>query len=127
MAYDAPMLKATGATVRPSSAGDRATVGLTLTNTGRMPDRLTGVTSTVAKGAAMHRTTHAHGTVPVKSLTVPARDALVLHTGGNDLELTGLKKKLPAGRTVTLHLRFAYSNALTVRAHVEPVSGRSAG
>lgn len=121
-AYDTPVLKVTGAYIRQPPTPDMAAGYLTVTNTGRQPDKLTGVTSDVAGRVTMHRTTAANRMEPVKAFTVPAGGSLVLRTGGNHLMLTGLKKKPTAGQTVTLRLRFAESDSITVRAPVEPTT-----
>ncbi|MFR0355877.1 copper chaperone PCu(A)C [Streptomyces sediminimaris] len=123
-AYDTPVLKVTGAYIRQPPTPDMAAGYLTITDTGRQPDKLTGVTSDVADRVTMHRTTAANRMEPVKAFTVPAGGSLVLRTGGNHLMLTGLKKKPTAGQTVTLRLRFAESDSLTVRAPVEPATYR---
>lgn len=121
-AYDEPVLKVTGAYVRQPPTADMAAAYLVVTNTGRLPGRLIGVTSNIAKSVSMHRTTAAHKMVPVKSFTVPERSRLVLRTGGNHLMLMGLKKKPTAGDRVTLRLRFADSPPITVRAPVKPMT-----
>ncbi|MFJ9536954.1 copper chaperone PCu(A)C [Streptomyces sp. NPDC101225] len=122
VAYDEPVLKVSGAYVRQPVTADMAAGYLTVTNTGRQPDKLTGVSSDIADMVTMHRTTAAHQMEPVKAFTIPAGGTLVLRTGGNHLMLMGLKKKPTAGQTVTFRLRFAQSDAITVRAPVEPTT-----
>ncbi|ARP73407.1 copper chaperone PCu(A)C [Streptomyces pluripotens] len=122
VAYDEPVLKVTGAYIRQPVTADMAAGYFTLTNTGRQPDKLTGVTSDIAAMVTMHRTTAENQMVPVKAFTIPAGGTLTLRTGGNHLMFMGLKKKPTAGETVTLHLRFAASDAITVRVPVKPTT-----
>ncbi|WP_405523649.1 copper chaperone PCu(A)C [Streptomyces canus] len=122
VAYDEPVLKVSGAFVRQPVTADMAAGYLTVTNTGRQPDKLTAVTSDIAGTVTLHRTTAANQMEQVKAFTIPAGGSLMLRTGGNHLMLMGLKKKPMAGDTVTFHLRFAESDAITVRAPVEPTT-----
>jgi copper(I)-binding protein len=122
VAYDEPVLKVTGAYVRQPSKDDTASAYLTVTNTGRLPGRLIGVSSGIAGSVSMHRTTASHEMVSVTSFTIPARGRLELRSGGDHLMLTGLRKKPRVGETVTLLLRFAASGTITVRAPVEPMT-----
>ncbi|MFF7984075.1 copper chaperone PCu(A)C [Streptomyces sp. NPDC007901] len=118
-AYDTPVLKVTGAYVRQPPTSDMAAGYFTVTNTGRQPDRLTGVSSGDATSVTMHRTTAQNRMEPVTAFTIPAGGRLVLRTGGNHLMLMGFKKKPTVGETITLRLRFASSDSITVRAPVE--------
>lgn len=121
-AYDEPVLKVTGAYIPQPPTSDMAAGYFTITNTGRQPDRLTGVTSDIATTVTMHRTTAKEQMMPVKAFTIPAGGTLRLRIGGNHLMLTGLKRKPKAGDTVTLQLRFAASDTITVRAPVKPAT-----
>jgi copper(I)-binding protein len=112
----------TGAYIPQPVTADMAAGYFTVTNTGRQPDELTGVTSDIASSVTMHRTTAANAMEPVKKFAVPAGGSLVLRTGGNHLMLMGLKKKPTAGETVTLHLRFAESEPITVHVPVRPTT-----
>ncbi|MCH0562274.1 copper chaperone PCu(A)C [Streptomyces sp. MUM 136J] len=120
VAYDEPVLKVTGAYIRQPVTADMAAGYLTITNSGRMPDKLTGVTSDAAAMVTMHRTTAENGMEAVKAFTIPAGGRLTLRTGGNHLMLMDLRKKPVAGGTVTLQLRFAASDTITVKVPVEP-------
>ncbi|MEU3090358.1 copper chaperone PCu(A)C [Streptomyces massasporeus] len=120
--HDEPVLKVTGAYIRQPPTADMAAGYLTVTDTGRQPAELTGVTSDIATSVTMHRTTAENQMEPVKAFTVPAGGTLVLRVGGNHLMLTGLKKKPTAGETVTLRLHFTGADPITVRAPVEPAT-----
>ncbi|WP_406175870.1 copper chaperone PCu(A)C [Streptomyces sp. NBC_00996] len=120
--YDEPVLKVTGAFIRQPPTADMAAGYLTITNTGRQPDKLTGVSSDIATSVSMHRTTAANQMEMVKSFTIPAGGTLTLRTGGNHLMLMGLQKKPTAGETVTLQLRFAASDTIAVQAPVKPTT-----
>ncbi|MEU9207741.1 copper chaperone PCu(A)C [Streptomyces sp. NPDC048415] len=121
-AYDTPVLKVTGAYVRQPPTADMAAGYFTVTNTGRQPDRLTGVSSDDATSVTMHRTTAQNWMEPVKAFTIPAGGRLVLRTGGDHLMLMGFGKKPTVGETITLRLRFAASDSITVRAPVKPTT-----
>ncbi|MFF7980132.1 copper chaperone PCu(A)C [Streptomyces sp. NPDC007901] len=120
--YDEPVLTVSGAYIRQPPTADMAAGYFTVTNTGRQPDKLTGVTSDAASSVSMHRTTAENQMAPVQAFTIPAGGSLVLRTGGNHLMLTGFKKKPTAGETITLRLRFAASDSITVRVPVEPTT-----
>jgi copper(I)-binding protein len=121
-AYDEPVLNVTGAYIPQPPTADMAAGYLTITNTGRQPGQLIGVTSDIAATVTMHRTTAKGQMMSVKAFTIPAGGTLQLRTGGNHLMLTGLKRKPKVGDTVTLQLRFAASDTITVRAPVEPAT-----
>jgi copper(I)-binding protein len=121
-AYDEPVLKVTGAYIPQPPTSDMAAGYFTVTNTGRQPDRLIGVTSDLAATVTMHRTTAKEQMMPVKAFTIPAGGTLQLRTGGNHLMLTGLRRKPKVGDTVTLRLLFAASDTMTVRAPVKPAT-----
>ncbi|WP_019062974.1 copper chaperone PCu(A)C [Streptomyces prunicolor] len=121
-AYDTPVLKVTGAYIRQPVTDDMAAGYFTVTNTGRQPDTLTGATSDAATSVTMHRTTAQNQMEPVKAFSVPAGGRLVLRTGGDHLMLMGFGKKPTVGETITLRLRFASSDSITVRTPVEPTT-----
>ncbi len=121
-AYDEPVLKVSGAYIPQPVSADMAAGYFTVTNTGRQSDKLTGVTSDIASMVTMHRTTAENQMESVKAFAIPAGGTLTLRTGGNHLMLMGLKKKPMAGGTVTLHLRFAASESITVRVPVKPTT-----
>ncbi|MCX5423628.1 copper chaperone PCu(A)C [Streptomyces sp. NBC_00078] len=121
-AYDTPVLQVTGAYIRQPVTDDMAAGYFTVTNTGRQPDKLTGVTSDAATSVTMHRTTAENQMEPVQAFSIPAGGSLVLRTGGDHLMLMGFKKKPTVGETITLRLRFASSDSITVRAPVEPTT-----
>lgn len=110
-AYDTPVLKVTGAYIRQPVTDDMAAGYFTVTNTGRQPDKLTGVTSDAATSVTMHRTTAQNQMEPVKAFSVPAGGRLVLRTGGDHLMLMGFGKRPTVGDTITLRLRCVRSAA----------------
>ncbi|MFJ9683805.1 copper chaperone PCu(A)C [Streptomyces sp. NPDC101194] len=122
VAHIEPMLKVTGACIRQPVTAEMAAGYFTITNTGGQPDELTSVTSDIASMVTMHRTTveNENQMEPVESFTIPAGGTLALRTGGNHLMLMGLKQKPTADETVTLHLRFAVSDSITVQVPVKP-------
>ncbi|MFR9796392.1 copper chaperone PCu(A)C [Streptomyces sp. MS06] len=122
VAYDEPVLQVTGAYIRQPVTTEMAAGYLTITNSGRLPDKLTGVTSDIAGMVTMHRTTAENQMEAVKAFPIPAGGSLTLRTGGNHLMLMNLKKKLTAGDTVTLQLRFGASDTMTLHVPVKPAT-----
>jgi periplasmic copper chaperone A len=117
-----PHLRVSGAYVPQPPLADMAAGYLTVTNSGRAADRLTGVTSDLSANVSMHTTTASGQMQPVVSLTIPAGGRLVLHTGADHLMLMKLQHKPVVGDTVTFTLRFATSPPITVRAPVKPAT-----
>jgi copper(I)-binding protein len=120
--YDEPVLNVTGAYIPQPSTTGMAAAYFTLTNTGRLPGTLTGVTSDSATTVTMDHSDTSGRVQQVRQLTVPASGALVLRAGGDHLMLTGLKNRLRTGDSVTLYLHFAGSDSVTVRVPVKPAT-----
>ncbi|GHJ41273.1 copper chaperone PCu(A)C [Streptomyces sp. TS71-3] len=117
----APHLEVSGAYVPRPVLADTATAYFTVRNTGGTDDRLTRVTSDLAPMVTLDIT--ADNTMrTVKSLPVPAGGTLHLRTGGNHLMLMHLRDRPAVGDTVTLHLTFATSAPVTVKAPVKPAT-----
>ncbi|MGW8377836.1 copper chaperone PCu(A)C [Streptomyces sp. ODS28] len=103
----------------PQPAMDSMAGGfLTVKNTGDEADKLTSVSSPLAKQVQMHRTKGGR-MEPVKSLTVPANGELKLDRGGNHLMLHDLKRKPVKGDKVSLTLHFEKSDPVKVTVPVE--------
>ncbi|MEU8681260.1 copper chaperone PCu(A)C [Streptomyces sp. NPDC048611] len=95
-----------------------AGVYFTVKNNGDTADKLTAVTSNVAKSLTIHKTV---GTKmeQVESLPVPANGTLRLSHGGNHLMLMGLKNKPTKGDTFTVTLHFAGADPVRVQVPVK--------
>ncbi|MFD5735207.1 copper chaperone PCu(A)C [Streptomyces sioyaensis] len=117
----APKLKVADAYMPQPVTQDMAGAYFTVKNSGTAADKLTSVTSDLAKDISLHKTV---GTKmeQVNSLSVPAGGELVLGRGGNHLMFMGLKKKPAEGDMVTLQLHFATAKPITVEVPVKAVT-----
>ncbi|PZT69116.1 hypothetical protein DN402_18015 [Streptomyces sp. SW4] len=106
----------------PQPVSDMAAGFLTIANEGDAEDELTSVTSELGE-VTVHETVD--GTMrEAGSLTVPAHGRLVLESGGNHLMFEKLKRKPKEGQTVSVELRFAHSDPVTVELPVKPATYR---
>ncbi|MGZ3100164.1 copper chaperone PCu(A)C [Streptomyces sp. H72] len=106
---------------RPVSASMAAGF-LTVTNKGDSGDELTSVTSD-AGDVTVHETVD--GTMKeVDRLPIPAHGRLVLESGGNHLMFENLKRQPEEGQTVSVELRFAHSDPVTVELPVKAATYR---
>ncbi len=131
VAHAGSPIRVEGGWVAASLAGQRTGAAyLTLTNTGRAPDRLLGGTSPAAATVAPHHMATDRGVMIMRKLdgvALPPGGRVVFKPGGDHLMLEGLKRPLKAGQTVALTLRFARTAALTVRLPVRPAMSGMAG
>ncbi|MEU5210996.1 copper chaperone PCu(A)C [Streptomyces sp. NPDC020742] len=113
----APKLTVDGAYMPQPITDQMAGAFFTVRNSGGA-DKLTSVTSDLAKDISMHKTV---GTKmeQVNSLAIPANGSLDLARGGNHLMFMGLKKKPAEGEKVSIQLHFATSAPLTVQVPVK--------
>jgi hypothetical protein len=106
------------------SEGEDVAAGyLTIENKGGS-DRLAGVTSD-AGTVAIHRTTNRNGTdvmEPSAAVPIGAGATVRLAPGGTHLMIEPLRQPLRPGEEITLTLRFAHSDPVTVRASVASYS-----
>ncbi|MFE9771102.1 copper chaperone PCu(A)C [Streptomyces sp. NPDC005931] len=115
-----PVLSVSGAYM-PQPVSDLAAGFLTITNKGGAADRLTSVDSDVAGQVTVHETVD--GSMrEVDGLDIPAGGRLVLKSGGNHLMFEQLKQKPKQGRSVSVELRFARSEPVTVEMPVKPAT-----
>jgi copper(I)-binding protein len=108
-----PRLEAGGAYMPEPVMDDMAAGFLTVENTGGTDDRLTSVTSDAAEEVELHETVDQQMR-QVKSFPVPAGGELELRRGGNHLMFLGLKRRPVEGEKVTVELRFAEHDPVTV-------------
>jgi len=114
----------TGAWVRATASADEPSAGyLTIVNESGIPQKLTGVTTTVAQIVEMHRTTtDSVGMTQMQTvgeINVPVGGTVTLEPGGFHLMLDELHQRLAAGGpTIPLTLTFALAGPITVQADV---------
>lgn len=117
--HDATAELSVGASYMPQPvSADMAAGFLTITNKSGTEDKLTSVTSDVAGQVTMHDTVGG-AMREVRSFAVPAHGQLVFRSGGNHLMFENLKRKPKQGDTVTLKLKFAESDPVTVEMPVK--------
>ncbi|MGN7140388.1 copper chaperone PCu(A)C [Streptomyces pseudogriseolus] len=112
-----------GSAYMPQPVSDMAAGFLTITNDGDAADRLTSVSSDVAGQVTVHETVDG-AMQEVESLDIPAHGSLVLESGGNHLMFERLKREPKQGQKVSVELRFAHSNPVTVEIPVKPATYR---
>ncbi len=106
---------------RVADSGATTAVYFTLGNASTVPDTLVGVSSTIAEHADMHISTQHNRMMhmtPVTSLPVPADDSVSFRPLGAHVMLTGLRRPLAAGDSITISLRFVSGVTLNVQANV---------
>ncbi|MFF9200468.1 copper chaperone PCu(A)C [Streptomyces sp. NPDC014986] len=110
-----------GSAYIPQPVSDMAAGFLTITNEGDAADRLTSATSDVAGQVTVHETVDG-AMREVEALDIPAHGSLVLESGGNHLMFEQLKRKPKQGQKVSVELRFAHSDPVTVEIPVKPAT-----
>ncbi|MEU8913455.1 copper chaperone PCu(A)C [Streptomyces nigrescens] len=111
----APKIEVTGAYMPQPVTEQMAGAYFTVKNNGDSADKLTSVTTNLAKAITIHKTV-GNKMEQVESLTVPANGTLRLSRGGNHLMFMGLKNKPTKGDDVTVTLHFAAADP--VRVHI---------
>ncbi|RXS64229.1 copper chaperone PCu(A)C [Streptomyces sp. TM32] len=114
----APKLEVADAYMPQPVTQDMAGAYFTVKNSGGTADKLTSVTSDLAKDISLHKTV---GTKmeQVNSLPVPANGELALGRGGNHLMFMGLTRKPAEGDKVTVELHFATAKPIKVEVPVK--------
>ncbi|MGR3936563.1 copper chaperone PCu(A)C [Streptomyces sp. BRA346] len=120
---DRPELSVGGAYIPRPAMADMAAGFLTVTNKGGGADKLTSVTTPLARDVTMH-TTKGTQMKQVGSLDVPADGELKLTSGGDHLMLTKLVHRPKVGEKVEFTLHFATSEPVTIKVPVEPMTYR---
>ncbi len=110
----------------PTPPGAPTAAGyLTITNTGRAADRLTGASSPLAAQVQLHSMTTQGGVMRMRQVTggleVASGQAVAIQPGGEQhLMLIGLKRPLRAGDRAPVTLSFARAGAVRVDFAVHP-------
>lgn len=88
---------------------------LRIVNTGSTADTLLGASSAVATHAMLHGTEGGGGAMTMLSeVVIPAGDSVVMAPGGLHLMFEGVQRRIVAGDTVAVVLRFARAGEVTV-------------
>jgi copper(I)-binding protein len=88
---------------------------LRIINTGTTPDTLLGARSDVASHAMLHGTEGGGGAMTMLSqVVIPSGDSVVMAPGGLHLMFEGLQRRIVAGDTVAIVLRFARAGEVSV-------------
>jgi len=136
-ARDAASSAASSGPVAVTGGWSRATPGgvdlaagyLTITNTGKDGDRLTGGTFERAKKVEVHTMTNEDGVMKMRHLAegleVPAGGTVELKPGGLHLMLVGLSSGLKAGETVKGTLAFEKAGNIDVTLTVAPLGANA--
>lgn len=117
----APRLKVADAYMPQPVTQDMAGAFFTVKNSGGTADKLTSVTSDLAKDITLHKTV-GNKMEQVNSLAIPAGGELTLDRGGNHLMFMGLKNKPAEGDKVTIELHFATAEPIKVEVPVKAVN-----
>jgi copper(I)-binding protein len=107
---------------RAAMEGRTGAVYLTVTNNGSTADRLTAVSTQVAKTAEVHESFSEGGIMkmrPVGGLPVAPGKPLTLSPGGYHVMLMGLKQPLVKGESFPLTLTFEHASPVQVQVRVE--------
>ncbi|MFI8305549.1 copper chaperone PCu(A)C [Streptomyces sp. NPDC085927] len=110
-----------GSAYMPQPVSDMAAGFLVISNKGGTADRLTSVSSDAADRVTVHETVDG-AMQEVDALGIPAHGSLVLESGGNHLMFEQLTRKPKQGQKVSVELRFAHSDPVTVEIPVKPAT-----
>lgn len=102
---------------RATAPGQNA-ASVDMSITSKLPAILLGVSSTAAKGVAMHSMRHQNGVMKMRevlAIELPAAKRFNLGANGYHLMLTGLNAPLKAGDNVELTLTIKLANQRTVK------------
>jgi len=97
---------------------------LTITNTGKLADRLVEISSPAAAEVEPHHMSMAHGIMSMRPImggaAIGPGQSLTFAPGGDHLMLIGLKRPLTAGQHVPASLHFEHAGRLNIEFVVEP-------
>ena len=118
-AYQVGALKIGHPWTRPTPPGAATAAGyLTITNTGRAPDKLVGVSSPLAGRIEIHRSTTAGGVMRMRplpdGLPILPGQTVTLQPLGDHLMMIGLRRALGLGDHMPATLRFEHAGDVSV-------------
>lgn len=120
-------LRVTSAYMPRPVTGSMAAGYFVIENTGDRADTLTAVTSDIADEVTVHKTSgQSMENAGKADRVIPAHGKLVLESGGTHLMFEKLKRTPEEGDTVSVELRFAEADPLTVDLPVKPPTYRPA-
>jgi copper(I)-binding protein len=112
---------------QPAATAQVAGGYLAISNDGAQPDRLVGVSSTIAKSVSLHQSSvDANGVAsmaPVEALEIPAKDTVLLEPGGYHIMFMGLTGRLSEGDMLPVTLTFEKAGAIEMEFMVDPADG----
>ena len=126
LAHDHTAIRISDAWCPPTPPGAPTAAGyLTITNSGRTPDRLIGEASPVAASVQLHSTTTRGQIMRMRAVTeglpVAGGQVRTVQSGGEmHLMLIGLKRPLRAGERVPVALTFAHAGRIDADFVVRP-------
>ncbi len=109
-----------------ATSGTNGAVYAMIHNNGDKPDRLVGVSTSVAAMAHLHQTVTTNGVSTmhdVDGLDIPAHGMAMIKPGGYHLMLMGLARPLAVGQTFPVTLKFEHAGEVTVQVTVKPAAG----
>jgi copper(I)-binding protein len=112
-----PKLKVTGAFM-PQPIGDLAAGFLVISNSGKAPDKLTSVSSTLSDNISIHKTVNQR-MEEVTSFTIPAGGKLDLERGGSHVMFADIKHPVKKGQSFTVELHFQKTPPITITVPVK--------
>lgn len=120
------MIMVMGASVRPPVVASIKTGALyvTLMNHGSAADKLLSISTPDAEGVELHETVEKDGVVsmvPMKELEIAAGATVELKPNSLHGMITGLKRELKVGESVSFTLTFEHAGQVTTTALVENV------
>jgi periplasmic copper chaperone A len=111
----------------PATPGGARTAAayMILKNDGATADSLIGGSTPIAQAVQVHVMSISNGVMRMRELpqglAVPAHGSAALKPGAYHLMLVGVKKRLKAGETFPLTLRFQKAGEIAVQVPVEPI------
>jgi periplasmic copper chaperone A len=104
---------------------------LTITNTGKSPDRLIGGTTTISKRFEIHRMTMDNGVMKMRmlpnGLTIKPGETVTFQPSGYHIMFSGLKAPLVKGQHVSATLRFEKAGEVKLDFLVEGIGAMHGG
>ncbi|MFD0988179.1 copper chaperone PCu(A)C [Methyloligella solikamskensis] len=101
---------------------------LTIENTGKEADRLTGGSTPIAEMLEVHSMTMEGNMMKMRKLDgldIPAGGSVALKPGGNHIMLMGLKQPIEEGKPFTATLTFEKAGDVEVEFTVEPIGAKA--
>ena len=112
---------------QPAATAQVAGGYMAISNNGAQPDRLIGVSSSIAKSASLHQSSvDANGVASMAAVTaleLPAGDTVLLEPGGYHIMFMGLTGRFSEGDMLPVTLTFENAGAIEMEFMVDPADG----